>query len=194
MESDPLVVIVTGASAAMLFPTYLIHLKQVVDSEITVLMTKNAERFVRPEVLGWLNDNVLTCDTSRLNPTQVALTARGIVVLPASANVLASAALGLAGSPATTTLLAAPAPCLFFPTMNPVMWNKDIVQQHVTTLRSAGHVVIEPELREAFEIWRKTTTQARSLPVPAEAARIVVEWLSDRESARRLDSECYASP
>jgi len=33
MSSDPLVVIVTGASGAMLFPAYLIHLKQVVDSK-----------------------------------------------------------------------------------------------------------------------------------------------------------------
>lgn len=183
MSSGPLVVIVTGASAAMLFPSYLIHLKQVVDAEIRVLMTRNAERFVRPEVLGWLNENVITCDTPRMNPTETALTARGIVVLPASANVLASAALGLADSPATTTLLAAPEPCLFFPTMNPVMWNKAIVQQHVATLRARGEIVVEPELREAYEIWRKATTQVRSMPAPHDAARIVADWLAGAKPA-----------
>ncbi len=183
MSSDPLVVIVTGASGAMLFPAYLIHLKQVVDSKIRVFMTKNAERFVRPEVVSWLTEDVLTSDTPRVNPTEVALTSRGIVVLPASAHVLASAALGLADSPATTALLAAPSPCLFFPTMNPVMWNKDIVHQHVATLRSRGHVVVEPELREAFEIWRGTTAHARSMPAPDKAARIVVEWLEEGRSS-----------
>jgi phosphopantothenoylcysteine decarboxylase/phosphopantothenate--cysteine ligase len=163
----------------MLFPTYLIHLKQVVDPKIRVMMTKSAERFVPPEVIGWLTEDVLTCDSPGVNPTEVALRSRGIVVLPASAHVLASAALGLADSVATTAILAAPSPCLFFPTMNPVMWNKDIVHQHVITLRSRGHTVVEPELREAFEIWRGTTTHARSMPTPDKAARIVVEWLNE---------------
>ncbi|MCW2569673.1 MAG: flavoprotein [Mycobacterium sp.] len=180
----PLVVIATGSSAAIALPGYVARLRQDLDRAITVLMTKTAERFVRPEVLSWFAENVYTCDTPGLNPVEVALTADAVVVLPATGNTLASAALGLMGTPATTALAASPSPCLFFPHMNPVMWDKALMRRHVAALRDQGHTVVEPEAREVFEIWRGTVGPGLSMPGIDSAMRIVRTWLGDRDDER----------
>jgi phosphopantothenoylcysteine decarboxylase len=190
MNSDSVLVIVSGASGAILLPEYVIHLNIILGCDLRLLMTKSAEQFVRPEVLRWFAKEVFTCETPRLNPAELALTSRGIIVLPASANTLACAALGLAGSPATTVLLAAPSSCLFFPHMNIAMWKKGRVQQHVATLRSEGHVVVDPEIKEVFEIWRGAIGIGCVMPPAEKVADIVYNWLNrdDRHEAPMIDA------
>jgi phosphopantothenoylcysteine decarboxylase/phosphopantothenate--cysteine ligase len=178
MDAETLLLVVTGTSGAILFPAQLVQLRQTVSGRISILMTASAERFVRAEVLGWFADEIITCDTPGVNPVELALRAKAVVVLPASANILACAALGLAPSPAATALLAAPAPCLFFPHMNPVMWDKDVVQQHVATLRGRGHVIVEPEVKQVYEMWRRTTQPGRAMPSGEQVACIVRDWLA----------------
>jgi phosphopantothenoylcysteine decarboxylase/phosphopantothenate--cysteine ligase len=180
VSGAPLLVVASGSSAAMLLPAYLVHLKQAVGSELTVLMTETAERFVQPDAIRWIARQVFTRDTPRLNPIELTLTSRAIVVLPASANTLACAALGLAPTPATA-LLTAPSPCLFFPQMNRVMWDKSIVRRHVEALRSAGHRVVEPELAEVYEIWRGRSGLGLAMPSAEEAAAITRRWLDERD-------------
>lgn len=177
MESDPLLVIATGSSAAIIITAYLTELRAEIDHEVTVLMTKSAERFVSPEVVGWFADRVLTCETPGLNPIEIALTSKAVVVLPATANTLASAALGLMATPATTALGAAPTPVLYFPHMNGALWTKPIVQEHVATLRARGDTVVAPVQGTHFEIWRGTKQVALSMPGPEDAAVIVRDWL-----------------
>ena len=178
MESDNLLVIASGSSASIVLTDYLTELRAAVDCKITVLMTFSAERFVRPEVVGWFADEVLTCDTPGLNPVKLALTAKAILVLPASANTLASAALGLAATPAQTALLAAPAPVLYFPHMNPVMWNKPAIQRRVAELREQGDRVVDPVETTTYHMWKGAKDTGLSLPQPDEAAAIVRAWLA----------------
>jgi phosphopantothenoylcysteine decarboxylase/phosphopantothenate--cysteine ligase len=180
MESGSLLVIATGSSASIVLSSYLTELRSQVAGPITVLMTTSAERFVRPEVVGWFADHVLTCDTPGLNPIQLALTARAIVVLPASANTLSSAALGLAATPAQTALLAAPWPVLYFPHMNPVMWSKPVIQRHVAGLRADGDTVVAPVETTTYHMWKGAKDVGLSLPDPEDAAAIVDEWLLGR--------------
>jgi phosphopantothenoylcysteine decarboxylase/phosphopantothenate--cysteine ligase len=177
MESEPLLVIATGSSASIVLSSYLTELRSEVDREITVLMTTSAERFVNPEVVGWFSDQVLTCDTPGLNPVKLALTASAVVVLPASANTLSSAALGLAATPAQTALLAAPSPVLWFPHMNPVMWNKPVIQRHVGDLRAQGDTVVAPNETTTYHMWKGAKDVGLSLPDPDEAAVVVRDWL-----------------
>lgn len=179
METDSLLVIATGSSASIVLTDYLTELRAEVDAPITVLMTFSAERFVRSEVVGWFADEVLTCDSPGLNPVKLALTARAIVVLPASANTVASAALGLAGTPAQTALLAAPSPVLYFPHMNPVMWNKLAMQRRVAELREQGDVVIDPVQTTTYHMWKGAKDTGLSLPQADEAAAIARAWLAD---------------
>jgi phosphopantothenoylcysteine synthetase/decarboxylase len=182
--SDPLLVITTGSSGTILFPSYLVKLRDKIECRIRVLMTQSAERFVSPEVVGWFAHEVVTSDAPGVNPVELALKSRGIVVLPATANTLACAALGLALTPASTALLASQTPCIFFPQMNPLMWEKRIVQQHVAALRDEGHVVVEPEVRDIFEIWCGKIQKGYSMPLPDRVAELVGRWLSDSESSQ----------
>jgi phosphopantothenoylcysteine decarboxylase len=182
MQSDSLLVVATGSSASIVLSSYLTELRAEVESEITVLMTTSAERFVRPEVVGWFADRVLTCDTPGLNPVQLALTAKAIVVLPASANTLSSAALGLAATPAQTALLASPSPVLYFPHMNPVMWNKPVIQRRVAELRDQGDTVVDPVETTTYHMWKGAKDVGLSLPDPEDAAALVRDWLIARSS------------
>jgi phosphopantothenoylcysteine decarboxylase/phosphopantothenate--cysteine ligase len=187
MESESLLVIASGSSASIVLSSYLTELRSEVDREITVLMTYSAERFVKPEVVGWFADQVLTSDTPGLNPVKLALTAGAVVVLPASANTLSSAALGLAATPAQTALLAAPSPVLYFPHMNPVMWNKPVIQRHVASLREQGDTVVAPVETTTYHMWKGSKDVGLSLPDPEEAAALVRLWLLEDET--RLAAE-----
>jgi len=177
MRDDALSIIVTGSSSALGMHGYLTWLRQEVDLPLRVLLTHSAERFLRREVAGWYADEVCVSDDPALNPVEFARRSLAIVVLPASANTLAAAALGLASSPAQTALLASPRPALFFPAMNDVMWDKPVVQRHVATLRADGHTVVEPQRRPVFELWRRENVQGIGMPDPEEAIELMVTWL-----------------
>jgi phosphopantothenoylcysteine decarboxylase/phosphopantothenate--cysteine ligase len=179
VQQGALVVIAAGASASLVLPLYLTELRKT-QGEIVVLLTRSAERFVPREVVGWLADEVITSDSPTLNPIKLALTSKGIVVLPATAHMVAARALGLASTPAATTLLAAPGPCLWFPHMNKVMWDKPVIQRHVASLREDGDTVVEPESRVVYEMWRGARGDGVSMVPPDKAAVIVSEWLDER--------------
>jgi phosphopantothenoylcysteine synthetase/decarboxylase len=114
---------------------------------------------------------------------QLALTASAIVVLPASANTISSAALGLAATPAQTTLLASPSPVLYFPHMNPVMWNKAVIQRRAAELRAQGDTVVAPIETVTYHMWKGAKDVGLSLPDPDEAAAIVRGWIAVRAGA-----------
>ncbi|MBP2329637.1 phosphopantothenoylcysteine decarboxylase/phosphopantothenate--cysteine ligase [Kibdelosporangium banguiense] len=177
MREDALVVVAGGSSASLVLAAYLSELRRTVDDEIVVLLTKSAERFMPSQVAGWLADEVLTADLPDLNPVEVALKAKAMVVLPATAHLLACAALGLASTPATTALLASPRPALWFPHMNKAMWGKPVIQRHVADLRESGETVVEPETREVYEIWRGERSPGVSMIGPDKAAAVVRDWL-----------------
>ena len=183
MREDALSIIVSGSSAAIGMPAYLVWLRQEIDLSLRVLLTHSAERFLQPQVVAWHADEVFTSDDASLNPTEFAKRSLGIVVLPATANMLASTALGLAATPAQTVLLASDRPGLFFPSMNATMWAKNSTQRHVATLRDEGHAVVEPQERAAFELWQRDNVVGPALLPPDEAAETIVGWLENYLSA-----------
>ncbi|MER5507587.1 flavoprotein [Streptomyces sp. NPDC002766] len=177
MRDDALSVIACGSSAASQLPQYLTWLRQEIDLGLRVLLTADAARFVQPQLVAWHADECYTSDDPALNPVEFAKRSAAVIVLPATANTLASAALGLAATPAQTALLAAERPVLFFPNMNRTMWIKEPVQRHVATLRADGHTVVEPQERVVFELWRRENAVGISMPAPDETASTVVAWL-----------------
>jgi phosphopantothenoylcysteine synthetase/decarboxylase len=68
-----------------------------------------------------------------------------LLVAPATANIIAELACGLAGNPLTETALATRAPLLIAPAMNGKMWMHPATQANVTTLKSRGVQFIGPE-------------------------------------------------
>jgi phosphopantothenoylcysteine synthetase/decarboxylase len=165
-----------GSVAVLNLHEYLLALRSGVGCELRALLTASAERFVRADAIGLFCDEVLTSrgrQALHVNHVDLAEWADLLLVLPATANILAEAAAGLAGSPLSAAILAAPRPVSFFPNMNWAMWENPAVQRNVTTLRGDGHVVIPPVERLAYQVARQAAGVSATLPGTAETVRIV---------------------
>lgn len=116
---------------------------------VRCILTESAQRFVTPLVLETLSGHKVETalfgpDVSGTEHISLARWADLYVVAPASANVLARLALGMADDLLTTVALATRAPLLLAPAMNTVMWDQPVVQQHLATLVGRGARVVEP--------------------------------------------------
>src|SRR5689334_21684568 len=100
-------------------------------------MTAAAREFVTPLTLQTLSGNPVATDTfslteeSQIGHIRLADTADAIVIAPATANVLAKAATGIADDLLTTVLLATRAPLVVAPAMNVHMWEHPTVRENV---------------------------------------------------------------
>lgn len=119
-------------------------------ADVTVIMTKNATNFINPITFETLTGNKCLTDTFDRNyhysVEHVALAKKADVILiaPATANVIAKAAHGLADDMLTTTLLACTCPKVFAPAMNTRMFENQIVQDNMQQLTEFGMEVIYP--------------------------------------------------
>lgn len=181
MPDHALGIIVCGSSASIGLPAYLMYLRHEADLSLRILLSRSAERFLSRQAVAWYADEVCGHDDEALNPTEFARSCAGLVVLPATANMLSAAALGLAGTPAQTALLACDQPALFFPAMNAVMWGKPIIQRHVATLRGDGHAVVEPAPQQIYEFWTRDFVIGPAMPPPDIAASLIITWLENGE-------------
>ena len=117
--------------------------------EVQCILTRSAKEFVSPLVLETLSgrkalSEVFGPDVSGTEHIDLARWADLIVMAPASANMLARLALGLADDLPSTVALASEAPMLIAPAMNTVMWEKAVVQQNLATLAARGAEVVNP--------------------------------------------------
>ena len=118
--------------------------------EVDVIMTHNATQLVQPLSFEALSKRPVTTDTfSRTAPYEVshialAQKADVMVVAPATANVIAKLAHGIADDMLTTTLLATKAPILIAPAMNTAMWEAEATQKNIALLKSRGVHFVGP--------------------------------------------------
>ena len=119
-------------------------------ADVTVIMTRNATNFINPITFETLTGNKCLVDTFDRNfefqveHVSLAKQADVFLVAPASANVIAKAAHGIADDMLTTTLLACTCPKIFAPAMNTAMYQNPIVQDNIKTLERYGMEVISP--------------------------------------------------
>jgi len=150
MSAPVIVVGVTGSIAAYKAADLVSKLVKR-DAEIHVAMTHGAEQFIAPltfqtlsrhpvlssvfdEVAGWKPGHIDLADRANL-----------LLVAPATANVIAELAHGLANNPITEIALATLAPVLIAPAMNGKMWLHAATRQNVALLKSRGVEFIGPE-------------------------------------------------
>ena len=140
---------VTGSIAAFKIASLASMLvKQKAD--VTVIMTKNATNFINPITFETLTGNKCLVDTFDRNfefqveHVSLAKQTDVFLVAPASANVIAKAAHGIADDMLTTTLLACTCPKIFAPAMNTAMYRNPIVQDNIKILERYGMEVINP--------------------------------------------------
>jgi len=115
---------------------------------VQVVPTEASTRFVGVATWEALSGNPVSTSVfdavDTVNHVRLGHEADLIVVAPATADVLARAAAGLASDLLTNTLLMARGPVFFAPAMHTEMWNHAATQANVATLRSRGAVVMEP--------------------------------------------------
>ena len=119
-------------------------------ADVQVIMTKNATQFINPITFESLTGNKCLVDTFDRNfqfqVEHVALAKRAdlAIVAPATANIMAKLAHGLADDMLTTTLLACRCPKLIAPAMNTRMYENPVTQDNMDLLRKYGFRIIEP--------------------------------------------------
>ena len=149
LEGKHIVLGVTAGIAAYKIASLASMLKKQ-KADITVIMTPNATNFINPITFETLTGNKCLIDTFdrnfQHNVEHVSLAKQTDVfmVAPASADVIAKAAHGMADDMLTTTLLACECPKIFAPAMNTRMYRNPIVKDNMKTLSDYGMEVIEP--------------------------------------------------
>ncbi len=117
---------------------------------VRVMMTRNAREFITPLTMQTLSQNPVASDTfsltqeSQIGHIRLADSADAVLIAPATADVIAKAACGIADDIVTTVLLATRAPVAFAPAMNVHMYAHPTVVENLAQLRARGVTVIEP--------------------------------------------------
>lgn len=140
---------VTGGIAAFKAAQLASNLKSA-GAQVHVVMTRSAQELVRPLTFQVLTGNRVYTDlfdrNSGWNVQHVELASQSdlIVVAPATANIIAKAAVGLADDLLSTVITAAACPVLFCPAMNKNMYENPVVQRNLALLRELGYHFVEP--------------------------------------------------
>lgn len=141
---------VTGSIAAYKMANVASMLKKQ-SCEVHVVMTANATNFIHPITFETLTGNKCLVDTFdrnfQYNVEHVALAKKAdlLLIAPATANVIAKLAYGLADDMLTTTALACTCKKIVAPAMNTRMYENPIVQDNIKKLKDYGMTVITPE-------------------------------------------------
>ena len=141
---------VTGGIAAYKSAELVSRLRHL-GANVHVIMTRNATEFVSPLTFQTLSANQVVTDTFQApeywNVEHVALAklAEVFVIAPATANIIAKMASGIADDMLSTTVLATKAPVLVAPAMNTGMWTAAATRENVKTLIERGVHFIGPD-------------------------------------------------
>jgi len=145
------VLLVVGGGIAAYKACELVRIIRKSGGEVTCVLTEGGAKFVTPMALAALSENpVYTSlfdlkDEVEMGHIQLSRNADLIVVCPATANLMAKMASGIADDLATTVLLATDKPVMAVPAMNVRMWQHEATQRNVAALRAAGVDVMDPD-------------------------------------------------
>ena len=116
--------------------------------EVQAVLTRSAEEFVSPMTFASLTGKKVLTNlfepSAAIEHIEVAQSNDLLLVAPATANILAEFAHGLAGGFLSTLYLAFRGPVILAPAMNTNMWEHDATRANLETLRRRGHVIVEP--------------------------------------------------
>ena len=184
LEGKHIVLGVTGSIAAYKIASLASMLAKK-HADVTVIMTRNATNFINPITFESLTGNKCLVDTfdrnSEFQVEHVSLAKQTDVFLtaPASANVIAKAAHGIADDMLTTTLLACTCPKIFAPAMNTRMYQNPVVQDNMEILKRYGMEVITP----ADGYLACGDTGAGKMPEPEVLYEAIVKALTPKDMA-----------
>ncbi len=141
---------VTGGIAAYKSAEIVSRLRKL-GANAHVIMTKNATQFITPLTMETMSNNPVVVDTFDRPATweveHIALAKRAevFVIAPATANIMAKMACGIADDMLSTTVLATKAPVLLAPAMNVGMWTAQVTRENAATLKKRGVQFVGPD-------------------------------------------------
>lgn len=149
MQGRELVIGVSGGVAAYKTAEIVSRAVQA-GAGVTVVMSRSAQEFVGAATFAALTGRRVhteTFDPDSPLGAHIELAERGelLCIAPATANVLAKAAQGLADDLLSTLVLSFKGRVLMAPAMNSAMWDKAAVQRNVAQLRADGYTLLDPE-------------------------------------------------
>ena len=151
MSAGPRILLIVGGGIAAYKSCELVRLIRKSGGEVTCVLTEGGQQFVTPMALAALSGNkVYTSlfdlkDEVEMGHMQLSREADLVVVCPATADLLAKMAAGIADDLATTLILATDKPVLTVPAMNVRMWEHGTTRRNAEWLRQAGVTVMEPD-------------------------------------------------
>jgi phosphopantothenoylcysteine decarboxylase/phosphopantothenate--cysteine ligase len=142
------VILGVGAGIAAYKACELLRLLKESGHAVRVIPTPDALRFVGEPTWAALSGEPVATDVwtgvDEVQHVRLGQTADLIIIAPATADLLARAAAGMASDLLTSTLLTARCPVMFAPAMHTEMWQHSATRANVATLRERGTVVVEP--------------------------------------------------
>lgn len=152
LEGRRVLLVVSGGIAAYKTAILLRRLRGA-GAQVDVVMTAAAEKMIGTTTFEALSGRSVLTDlwTDPLAHVELGREAELAIVAPATANILARMANGIADDMATSTLLAAACPVLVCPAMNLRMWTHPATQDNLSRLRERGVHVLGPEEGELAE-------------------------------------------
>lgn len=170
---------VTGGIAAYKAVEIVSRLRKA-GAEVHVIMTKEATQFVTELTFREMSGQPVVVDmwekVTDFNVEHIALAnlADLMLIAPATANILAKGAVGIADDMLSTTLLATKAPVLMAPAMNTNMYENPVTQENIKTLKKRGVHILEPAVGH---LACGTSGRGR-LPEPLEIVEAVKRMLN----------------
>lgn len=183
LKNKTVLIGVSGGIAAYK-TAYLVSALVKAGAEVHVLMTENATKFIAPLTFETLTGNKCVTDTFdrsfKFDVEHVSLAKKADVfmIAPATANVMAKVAHGIADDMLTTTFLASKCPKIIAPAMNTAMYENPVTQDNIALLKKYGMEVITP----ATGYLACGDTGAGKMPEPAELYKYI-----EKELAREKD-------
>jgi len=147
----PRILLIVGGGIAAYKSIELVRLLRKAGYVVRCVITRAGEQFVTPLTLAALSGNKVYTnlfdlkDEVEMGHIELSREADLVVVAPATADLLAKMAAGIADDMATTLLLATDKPVLTAPAMNVRMWLHAATRRNVATLRGDGVTVMEPD-------------------------------------------------
>ena len=187
---SPRILLVVGGGIAAYKACELVRLIRKGGGDVTCVITKGGQQFVTPMALAALSENQVYTNLfdlkneAEMGHIQLSREADLVVVCPATADLLAKMAAGIADDLATTLILATDKPVMAVPAMNVRMWEHSATQRNIALLKAAGVTVLHPDkgamacgefgygrLPEPEAIWREIAAHF-GITVPEPQAHI----------------------
>ncbi len=195
LENKTVLLGVTGGIAAYKSASLASKLVKA-GAEVRVIMTKNATNFINPITFESLTGHKCIVDTFDRNfefqVEHVALAKKAdlIMIAPATANIMAKLAHGLADDMLTTTVLASKAPKIIAPAMNTAMYENPVTRHNIELLQGYGMEVITP----ASGYLACGDTGAGKMPEPEELYEYILRAIACPKDLKGLNILVTAGP